>query len=156
MFCELRHICRIFEASLYIRLRFETWMPQNTFSTKQDLIATKHHTGTASLATVSIAVGCLIYAIRFGDPFLKSFLLYNLPDGLWAFGFAGLLLSINRLQSKLAWLSTLALIGVSGELLQYYRIIPGTFDYLDILCYFGGIALALLCHQFLHHKTHKP
>lgn len=101
----------------------------------------------------AIGIGGLIYAIRFGEPSIQSFLLYNLPDGLWALGFTGLLLSLQKLPKPYAWIGLLVLLGFLGELLQGYRVIPGTFDYIDILCYLGGTILAILYHLFLHHKT---
>lgn len=110
----------------------------------------------SGVALAALCVGFLIYAIRLSDPGFQSFLLYNLPDGLWAFGFAGLLLLVFRTARSVAWLGGLVLLGMLGELLQSYQIIPGTFDPMDIFCYLGGVTLAILCHLFLHHKTTKP
>lgn len=120
-------------------------------------MSVKFHNGnSAAVAVTAIAIGCLIYAIRLGGSAIQSFLLYNLPDGLWAFGFATLVLSLPLLYRPVVWASTVGIIGVLGELLQARQRIPGTYDPLDILCYIGGTLFAIFIHQFLHPKTVHP
>lgn len=67
-----------------------------------------------------------------------DFVVYCLPNGLWA---AAYILIIDRvfasqpLRQRLYWTAAIPLIGIAAELLQAVGIVPGTFDWLDVLCY---------------------
>ena len=68
------------------------------------------------------------------DPFT----VYCLPNGLWS---AAFILIVDRLfarqpvRQRLYWAALIPTIGIVAELLQAAGIVPGTFDWLDILCY---------------------
>lgn len=64
------------------------------------------------------------------------FIVYCLPDGLW---YASLLLLLKALSSYDLFSFATYVLGVASpfilEILQYARIIPGTFDLFDIITY---------------------
>ena len=68
------------------------------------------------------------------DPFI----VYCLPNGLWS---AAFILIMDRvcaprpLRQRLCWAAVIPAIGIVAELLQAAGIVPGTFDWLDIVCY---------------------
>ena len=69
---------------------------------------------------------------------LPDFVVYCLPNGLWA---AAWVLIANRLfrdrsrRTRLLWASVVPTMGVVSELMQGMGILPGTFDWLDLVCY---------------------
>jgi hypothetical protein len=68
----------------------------------------------------------------------QSFILYNLPDGLWMVSFMLLLTLLWSGKSRLHllwWLIVTLLIGLSMEVMQYYNWLSGTFDLWDMLTY---------------------
>lgn len=67
---------------------------------------------------------------------LPDFVIYCLPDGLWTTSFILIMDAIwSTLKEKLFWASIIPVIGIASEILQIVHILPGTFDYGDLLCY---------------------
>jgi hypothetical protein len=78
---------------------------------------------------------------------LPGWFLYSLPDGLWVYSFTAFLLATWRgtppSVATFAWLLAPTTLAVGGEVLQAFRVVPGTFDIADIMmCTLGG-ALAI-------------
>ena len=66
------------------------------------------------------------------------FIVYCLPNGLWSAAFILImdrLFSHQPMRHRLCWAALIPAIGIAAELLQAVGIVPGTFDWLDILCY---------------------
>ena len=66
------------------------------------------------------------------------FIVYCLPNGLWSAAFILImdrLFAHQPLRQRLCWTAVIPGIGIAAELLQAVGIVPGTFDWLDILCY---------------------
>ena len=66
------------------------------------------------------------------------FIVYCLPNGLWSAAFILImdrLFAHQPLRQRLCWTAVIPGIGITAELLQAVGIVPGTFDWLDILCY---------------------
>ena len=66
------------------------------------------------------------------------FIVYCLPNGLWSAAFILImdrLFAHQPLRQRLCWTAVIPGIGIAAELLQEVGIVPGTFDWLDILCY---------------------
>ena len=98
-------------------------------------------------------IGCLIYwaarpsiwAFRgqikplIEIQYVPNWIVYNLPDGLWSYSlmFFTLILWQNStsLYAKF-WLAVAFLLGIFLEIGQYFHLIAGTFDWLDIATYF--------------------
>ena len=67
-----------------------------------------------------------------------TFIVYCLPNGLWSAAFILImdrLFAHQTLRQRLCWAAVIPGIGIAAELLQTVSIVPGTFDWLDILCY---------------------
>ncbi|MCP4803933.1 MAG: hypothetical protein GY913_14570 [Proteobacteria bacterium] len=79
--------------------------------------------------------------------------LYVLPDMLWTYALTAFMAHVWRDRmgpGALVWLSSGVVIGSGGELLQAAGILPGTFDWLDLV----GCAAAGLLSGFLAHRRH--
>lgn len=70
-----------------------------------------------------------------------NWVIYNLPDGLWLFSYTAILLEIwDYLIDKKTffWIFSIPLAAILSEILQLFKIIPGTFDLTDIGFYLLG------------------
>ena len=92
---------------------------------------------------------------------LPNWLLYSLPDGLWLFSYLSLLLIIwdNKVSKKnIFWIFLLPIIAIVSELGQFFKIVPGTFDIIDLIFYFAGSFLPILfftnLKQIYYEKNH--
>ncbi len=73
-----------------------------------------------------------------------DWVVYSLPDGLWAFAYSLLITSIWRKSSswmKYFWLATIPVLVLGFEFLLYYGLIQGTFCIKDIAFELGGIII---------------
>jgi len=79
--------------------------------------------------------------------YFPDWFLFSLPDGLWVFSYVSLVLLIwNNTISKhnIFWIILIPIIAVLSEFGQYIKIIPGTFDELDLMFYILGAFFSLL------------
>jgi len=76
-----------------------------------------------------------------GGPFSdNAFVLYNLPDGLWMLSLCLVLILVWDTIDKsfvLPWLLASLLLAYGLEVLQFYGLVTGTFDGMDIMIYTG-------------------
>lgn len=93
-------------------------------------------------------------------PQLPSWIVYSLPDGLWAFSYALFITGIwwkSGSWLKYPWIATIPLLVIGSELLQYTGSIPGTFCFQDltfeILGIITGIGLAIKTTKYHNHET---
>ena len=89
--------------------------------------------------------------------YLPDWFLYSLPDGLWLFSYVSFLLVVwGNVISKhnIHWVLLVPLIAIFSELGQLIKVIPGTFDVVDLCSYFLGAVLPILI--FANLKTNKP
>ncbi len=66
---------------------------------------------------------------------LPNWVIYSLPDALWLYAFTYSILLIwekQMHQISLGWLAIVFILGIGNELGQFYGIIPGTFDPIDL------------------------
>ena len=73
-----------------------------------------------------------------------EFWVYSLPGGLWAAAYILLAYGFLSRQSSLLRLtvaSTIPMAGVVSELLQGIYVLPGVFDWTDLLCYATPLVL---------------
>lgn len=75
--------------------------------------------------------------------YLPSWVFFSLPDGLWVYSFSSSFIIVWDENFKVArlWLVIPLLTGCFAEILQLFKIIPGTFDSIDFLI--------CLCASFL-------
>ena len=87
----------------------------------------------------SINVMDTIKMIRL-NPMLKtnsSFVIYSLPNGLWAASYILIMDAIwaPSIKTQVIFSSIIPIIGISSELLQSAGVLKGTFDIKDLICY---------------------
>ncbi|MGX7666060.1 hypothetical protein [Flavobacterium pedocola] len=72
---------------------------------------------------------------------IPDWMLYSLPDGLWLSSYICLVLMIwkNKINKEnIVWVFSVPVIAVLSEAGQFFKIIPGTFDWMDVIMYFVG------------------
>lgn len=70
-----------------------------------------------------------------------NWFIYSLPDGLWIFSYTAISLKIWKhliTRQNIFWVFSIPIIAISSEFLQLFKIIPGTFDFLDAIFYSVG------------------
>jgi hypothetical protein len=80
-------------------------------------------------------------------PFLPEWVLYSLPQGLWALAYTMIIAGIWINKSAVIrhiWISTIPILVLGFELLQYAGLIDGTFCLQDILFGLGGMITGIL------------
>lgn len=67
----------------------------------------------------------------------SSFIIYSLPNGLWAASYILIMDAIWATSRKMQifFSSIIPIVGISSELLQCAGILKGTFDTRDLICY---------------------
>lgn len=94
-------------------------------------------------------------------PKMPEWVLFSLPDGLWIFSYVSLMLFIwnNTVSLKnLFWILIIPFLAISSEIGQGPGLIPGTFDFADLLLYIFGMTLPFLLFNKsinLNLKLHK-
>lgn len=75
---------------------------------------------------------------------LTSWMVFSMPAGLWLFSYLHIIDSIWGKETRLVYsyfILILPIAALTSELLQYFSVLPGTFDYLDMLSYVLAIIL---------------
>lgn len=83
---------------------------------------------------------------------LPNWFIFNFPDGLWIFSYSFLMLKIWNFKLNLEssfWIFVMPFIAIVSEILQFFKIIPGTFDIWDLNFYVLGTFLPLILNQKL-------
>lgn len=86
---------------------------------------------------------------------LPSWFLYSLPDALWVYSFTAALALIwagqGRCLNRLGWLLIPSVLALGGEVGQLLHVVPGTFDWSDVIAYVvAGAVGSLLPNVVLH------
>lgn len=87
--------------------------------------------------------------------YFPDWFLYSLPDGLWIFSYVCLMLCVWRKsisKQNIFWISIVPLVAVGSELLQFFGLVQGTFDLVDVLCYLIGFILPFLINKSINYK----
>ena len=69
---------------------------------------------------------------------LPEFVVFCLPNGLWAAAWVLIADGLFRHHprcTRLLWAAAIPTLGVASELMQGMGFLPGTFDWMDLLCY---------------------
>lgn len=86
------------------------------------------------------------------EPFyIPSIIKYNLVDGLWLYSLLKTIEFIWKKDSRtkmFAWFGIATTIAVMSEWLQKWKIIPGTFDRVDVVTYLLVLCLCLYQNKF--------
>ena len=79
--------------------------------------------------------------------YLPHWMLYSLPDGLWLFSYVTILRQVwgYRLSKQnIFWVIFIPGIAIASEIGQMVEIVPGTYDVLDLVCYFLGFFVPII------------
>jgi hypothetical protein len=80
-------------------------------------------------------------------PNLPGWIVYSLPNGLWAFSYALLIIAIwsdSKSWLKYFWMASIPLLVLGYEILQYPKIIPGTFCIQDLILGIAGLTIGII------------
>lgn len=72
---------------------------------------------------------------------------YSLPDGLWLFSYMFIVDAIwdsDKNAMSILFLWGLPVVAVSSECLQYFGLLPGVFDWIDMVSYLSAITVFLI------------
>lgn len=78
---------------------------------------------------------------------IPNWILFSLPDGLWAYSLTCSMLMIWRdsaSSQRYLWISMGLLLSLGGEFGQFVHLVPGVVDQLDVIVTFVMVLLALL------------
>lgn len=113
---------------------------------------------------VPLFIGCLIYTsfrtdyliynkllgnlftpLTSADTFLERVIIFSLPGGLWAMSYSILIFHIRKDKTfrTIIWSLIIPFIGVFSEISQFYFLIPGTFDVMDLIMYIVAPSLVI-------------
>ena len=100
--------------------------------------------------------GCLIYVVFRTDTlvynrilgnlftplispntFFEKVIVFSVPGGLWAMSYTLLIFHIRKDKTfkSIIWSIIIPIIGIISEISQFYLLIPGTFDLIDLIMY---------------------
>ena len=104
------------------------------------------------LSVIFMILGLSIYYLFHNDILTKSNILLSsirnfIPDICWIFAFFFTSINFaNQISKKPLLLNSIYILGIAitFELLQKYKVVRGTFDILDILCYCLAIIFACI------------
>ncbi len=109
-----------------------------------------------------IKIGKIVQFLR-STNFIKSIILpdwvkYSLPDGLWIFSYVSLMIliwdyKISRISIR--WILVLPIIAVLSEFGQLFKIVPGTFDIMDLITYSFSTFLPIVLFKYIFSNS-KP
>ena len=106
-------------------------------------------------AIKGIGLGETVHSWRQSVTFVPSdWIVYCLPDALWSAAYilvTDTILNANSIKTRLAVAAVIPFVGVASELLQAADLMPGTFDYFDILAY----AIPYILYALIITKTTK-
>ena len=78
---------------------------------------------------------------------IPEWILFSLPDGLWIFSYVSSMLFIwkNSVTTKnIFWISIIPILAIISETGQYFGLLSGTFDSIDLLFYLFGMTLPFI------------
>ena len=87
-----------------------------------------------------------INSIKPNSKGIPKWIIYSLPDGLWMFSYCLFIGSIWDFDLKRCFfvLMLLPLYAISNEVMQFFHLVSGTFDWMDLIAYLTFFVLGLL------------
>lgn len=99
----------------------------------------------------NLKLSSLINYLRFNiKTNLPEWLIYSLPDGLWIFSYIVFQLALwnyKITKENFFWVAILPFVALFSEIFQINRIVPGTFDIVDLSMYIIGIILPIIIYN---------
>jgi hypothetical protein len=87
---------------------------------------------------------------------LPEWIVYSLPNGLWAFAYASLITMIwgkSKSWLKYLWMASIPVFVLGYEVLQYAMIIPGTFSIQDMVFGIAGLIIGIIVGSIIFKTT---
>lgn len=78
---------------------------------------------------------------------IPDFVVYSLPAGLWTASYLLIMFYTTRIHNRETRLKLSLPLPVSAvvlEIAQYYSLCPGTFDFIDLICYLVPVTLFII------------
>lgn len=94
-----------------------------------------------------IVLGITIYLLKAFQDF--TVVRNYIPDGLWAYALVSSLLIIWERKIKTQWITICIMMFLMFEIFQYFEILDGTGDIIDIIIYFFFSFLALFTNKYI-------
>ena len=71
------------------------------------------------------------------NTFFEKVIVFSVPGGLWAMSYTLLIFHIRKDKTfkSIIWSIIIPIIGIVSEISQFYHLIPGTFDLMDLIMY---------------------
>lgn len=102
---------------------------------------------------VSEMIDTLRYAVQ--DWRIPDIVIFSLPDGLYCAAYILIIDAIwddNNRHIKFLIISLVPLVTITSELLQYFKLIRGTFDIYDLVCYVIPIIVFIGVQMYKNHR----
>ena len=80
----------------------------------------------------------------YGKNSIFDWVKYSMPAGLWLFSYLFIIDSVWENQKNVVfkcYLYALPIMAITSELMQYFDILSGTFDFIDLMSYISAIIL---------------
>jgi hypothetical protein len=77
---------------------------------------------------------------------IPAWIIYNLPDAIWAYSFVLIMTTIwgsKKRKENILWILLTIIISIGYEVGQLFNIVPGTFDFLDLIFIILGIGMGI-------------
>lgn len=86
---------------------------------------------------------------------LPDFVVFALPDGLWIASYLLFIVAIWRsfCRWEFTFASFMPIIGIISELGQFVNLVPGTFDWMDLVCYATPFIVYIFLRSFMTCRT---
>lgn len=97
----------------------------------------------------NMVINLRLLTFDFGQ-LLPKWVLYSLADGLWIFSFINLILVFWDYEISvinIIWIVFIPLISILSEFGQLIKIVPGTFDSIDLLFYISGTLIPFIIYK---------
>ena len=105
------------------------------------------------------ALGIHNSPLSIGNRFLSMLVRNYLSDFLWALAVVNTALLLKEKKIAAIYVYTLFVLPFASEALQFYKLIPGTFDWYDLLIYsivylfYSHSKIILLCRNYSDHLS---
>jgi hypothetical protein len=126
---------------------------EDTHATKN--IATTYVVDVVITVVLPLLAGTLLYSYSHHH-YLPSIIRNYIPDACWAFAFMSVICIIWQRNPPTYWVTITCISAVSYELAQYFALVSGYADVIDLVVYVLAFAYAYYLNQSLKKKYIQP
>lgn len=101
------------------------------------------------LSSIELSEALSAKRVHFYDSEIPNWVAFNLPDGLWQFALSNSVCIIWKDDKRMFWIlfPLLSSIGLVMEFLQYFGLISGTYDILDVAFNLAAVSLSFIYYK---------